>query len=219
MAEKYEAVADSDFSKLSEVAQAGYTAAQEEERLEAQRKAAYVQSAEFVKQLDDEIKNLKEPIKLNNIDTDIGVIATVAIFNNYAKLLQQANNLKFDAAQKKSVSNFRDLLIKRQKEALPKLRKAYGKYWHQKLWQEDCEAVTIGNDNRIIEFRGNMFLPNKHKQEFIDKLNESFNILRFSQVRFRWFKQHDEYTYYKMEGRKDSEIGIWNEYGSFTAVK
>jgi hypothetical protein len=66
-----------------------------------------------------------------------------------------------------------------------------------KLW-EDNIYVELSNDSKTITFIGGIFASNKNIKEWQENVQQGLKDLGFSQVRYKWFKRADEYTYYDL---------------------
>lgn len=91
----------------------------------------------------------------------------------------------------------------RLKARFPKLRKAYGKALAQKLWRSDIYVEVTGGRAGILNLTGGAFAANANKEDMTDVLRPMLYLLHFTEVRYRWYKGADEYTYYKLSPMSD----------------
>ena len=81
------------------------------------------------------------------------------------------------------------------------------------LWAEDLTAKTFGSGYGTIEFAGHMFAANRNIATFQLGVEETLEVLRFKQVRYKWYKEDDEYQYYKLKTPSDSAIVVYKNGG------
>lgn len=97
-------------------------------------------------------------------------------------------------------------VIQSQQKNFPKIRKAYGEFLKNKLWEEDIYVELAGPGYSVVKFTGGYFAANKNIKETQETLNEMLQLLRFRQTQYRWHKGQDEFTYYTIDSNRDSEI-------------
>jgi len=164
----------------------------------------------------EEINNLKEQLTkeiegISNFDgkiyrNEISVIQVEAmLFTTWAKLITDNESNK-DPEIVKLTKTLKTKLVNLQKIEYPKMRKNYGDVVSKKLWENNITVNAKGIGYTTLEFIGGIFANNKNKQEMQNSLNEILTQLRFKRVNYKWFKNDDEYTYYTMETKKDSEL-------------
>lgn len=105
------------------------------------------------------------------------------------------------------------VISKKQKQNLPKIRDAYGPILRQLLWEDDITAKTVGDGFRTVELVGALFAANRNIQTAQETIHETLLKLRFTQARYRWYREADEFTYYKLEPPKDGDVVIWSGTG------
>ena len=88
----------------------------------------------------------------------------------------------------------------------PKMRKAYIDVVADKLWEENITVTAQGNGNTVVNITGGIFVNNKNKKQMQETLSDVLKSFRFKQVRYRWYKDEDEYTYYDLSVPKDNEL-------------
>jgi hypothetical protein len=135
--------------------------------------------------------------------SDIKIMA--ALLKAYALTIQEGN-YSSDTEILKLTSTLKSKLISFQKLILPKLRKQYYKYIKNTLWENDVEVSISGKDNTILSLSGHYFITNKNKAECQNAISEMVNLLRFKQIRYTWYNDQEQYTYYNLETPKDTQI-------------
>lgn len=101
-----------------------------------------------------------------------------------------------------------------QQKILPGLRVGFGKRASQILWEHDTYVTVAGDGNRVINITAGMFASNANIKTAQEQLGEVLTKLRFKEVRYRWYKGADEFTYYKLETPPDAKLSFF-EFGRF----
>lgn len=130
---------------------------------------------------------------------------TAALYKAYAIAMNEGK-----ASSDKEVLNLtaeleRKIITSQQKN-FPKIRKAYGEFLKNKLWEEDIYVELDGPGYSVVKFTGGYFAANKNIKETQETLSEMLQLLRFRQTQYRWYRGQDEFTYYTIASNKDSEI-------------
>jgi hypothetical protein len=128
----------------------------------------------------------------------------LVLFGMWASIIQEGEASNDE--NKKLASAIRKKVTAIQVAEFPKLRKAYVDIVANKLWEENITVTVQGNGNNIINFTGGLFANNKNIKQMQETINEVVKMFRFKQIRYRWFKGADEYTYYDLEVPKDIEL-------------
>jgi hypothetical protein len=129
----------------------------------------------------------------------------VTLFKMWGSKIQDAKNsgdeeaIKLALELEKKVKNI-------QTSEFPKIRKAYIDEIAKKMWLEDIVVKGSGNSYSIINFTGALFVKNKSIQTVNDAALPALKEFRFSQSRYRWYKEDSEYTYYTIFEGKDSDL-------------
>lgn len=146
--------------------------------------------------------NQKYRSSLNDFTMEVGV------FSAWSKMIE--DGLNHTNKEINGIANkMKNSLIKLQIKEFPKIRKAYGVNADNKLWEADVDVKVYGTNNTIIEFIGGTFSANKNKQDFQNDIHSMMKILRFKQVRYKWYELDDEYTYYTIESDPDNELIVY----------
>lgn len=101
---------------------------------------------------------------------------------------------------------FKNKFISFQKSEFPKMRKNYGKILKDKLWVDNIKVNVLGTSNTILQFEGAIFASNRNIKDMQDNIYDVINKLRFKKVNYKWYKYDDEYTYFDIDTKKDSDI-------------
>ncbi|MBK6932475.1 MAG: hypothetical protein IPH12_17095 [Saprospirales bacterium] len=101
---------------------------------------------------------------------------------------------------------WRSKLSKIQGHAYPQLRKAWAKTLGDKLWRDDIEIRNFGVGYDKIEFIGGTFAANRNIEAFQNELHLAFADMRFKRIQYKWYKGADEYTYFSVSSKSDSEL-------------
>ena len=128
----------------------------------------------------------------------------LVLFGMWASIIQEGEASNDE--NKKLASAIRKKVTAIQVAEFPKLRKAYVDIVANKLWEENITVTVQGNGNNIINFTGGIFVNNKNIKQMQETIYDIVKMFRFKQIRYRWFKGADEYTYYDLEVPKDNEL-------------
>jgi hypothetical protein len=181
----------------------------EEEKIakeEAERLKAEEDKIRQKEQLERELKSLSDGVDFSTYRGSIDNLQMeLVLFSTWADIIRKAEN----SADKEVISLAKKLKSKVsriQTKQFPILRKEYAKVVADKMWESDINVYSSGSGHTRINFTGGLFAANKNKKDFQEQLHEILTMFRFSQSRYRWYKGQDEYTYYKIESPKDSEL-------------
>jgi hypothetical protein len=144
-------------------------------------------------------KSIQVPTYMNDKQEIYTYLVAMTKEQNYLDMM--ANNPVYS----KKVKVQQGLFTKKLQRDFPKLRKAWIDMMHRTGWENDITFFPSGSGNKICNVTGYMFASNSMIKTFYEGLGETFQILRFNQVRFKWYDDSDEYTYYKCGGKKDGE--------------
>lgn len=157
-------------------------------------------------QLKREIASFEKPFDNSAYrETVANLQIEVVLFSVWASIIDKGEN-STDEENKKLAATLKSKVSARQIKEFPKMRESYGKAAAEKLWESNIYVTTEGATDAIINLSGGLFASNKNIAETQRTLSEIFTQFRFKEVRYRWYKEADEFTYYKLETPKDSEI-------------
>lgn len=168
-----------------------------------------------IEQLDREIASIAD-VQASSYTSDVASINTgLLLIGAWSLMYEEGENLELDSDAQQKRQKFRQLLVRKQAELLPKMRDAYGPAMRQQLWEADGSARTIGAGYRTVEFVSATFARNANIKQIHTEIRENLMMLRFSRAQYKWFKQASEYTYYTLEAPKDTDIVKWESGGRF----
>lgn len=101
-----------------------------------------------------------------------------------------------------------------QARLLPGLRLGFRKRAGELLWEHDAYVSVSGEGNRIINISAGMFAANANIKTAQEQLQEVLTRLRFKEVRYRWYREADEFTYYKLDTPPDAKLA-YLQHGRF----
>lgn len=157
-------------------------------------------------QLKREISSFDKPFENSSYrETVANLQLEVVLFSVWASIIDKGEN-STDEENKKLAANLKSKVSTRQIKEFPIMRSSYGKAAAEKLWESNIYVTTEGATNAIINLSGGLFANNKNIAETQRTLSDIFTQFRFKEVRYRWYKEADDFTYYKLETPKDSEI-------------
>lgn len=140
---------------------------------------------------------------------------TLEVFNAAAKLLSEAKLQELNRVAIHKVADLRKILVLRQRQAFPLIRKSAGRLFNDELWLADGKARSFGDRYSIIEFIAGSFAANANIAEAQKSMRVALARMRFKQARYRWVDAAVGYTYYKIENPSDDTIAKYDEYGNF----
>jgi hypothetical protein len=153
-----------------------------------------------IKSIDSGDDLTKNPI---NSATDFQI--TVTIFKAYATIIKEGKQSS-DKEILRLTNELKKKVIASQMKNFPKIRKAYYEFIKNKLWENDVYVDVSGSGNTNLKFTGAYFAANKNIKTTQETLHEMLTLLRFKQTQYRWYKEQEEYTYYKIETPADNVI-------------
>lgn len=169
----------------------------------AAEKSDKLKSDELTKRFNIELKN----IDTFNGSTYRGTIENLqmelVVFSAWAKLIDEGVN---DKNNKDLALKLKNKVKALQIREFPLLRNEYSKIAGQKLWENDIYMNSLGSKKTILNITGGLFAANKNIKDTQDKLSEVLTQFRFKQIRYRWYKESEEYTYYDLASPNDGDI-------------
>lgn len=161
-------------------------------------------------QLKREISSFDKPFDNSNYNETVEALQIErALFIVWANLIYKGEN-NTDEENQKLAAYLKKKVIALQIKEFPRMRVAYCDVVAKKLWENDVYASTQGGTNGIINFTGGLFAANKNIQETQTLFHEILIEFRFKEARYRWYKEADEYTSYKIDSSKDNVL-VWFE--------
>lgn len=160
---------------------------------------------ELTQQLNREIAGFDKPFDNSSYSGTVESIQMeLVLFSVWQVIIRKgessnSENQKLASVLKKKVVNL-------QVKEFPRMRKKYAEVVAKQLWENDMYVSVQGGTNGIINFSAGMFAANKNIQETQNMLNKVLTEFRFKETRFRWYKEADEFTYYKLKTPNDKEL-------------
>lgn len=144
---------------------------------------------------------------------------TVVIFSESAKAVQDMRAYAPLTTEESAMAiSLRQLLIRRQEEAFPRLRQAAAKGMDEKLWESDVDVSVSGTRSRTVTFVGGMFAANRNIATAREALAPLLTQMRFQRADFKWIPSADEWSYYDLENPADEDLAIVTAEGAVTRV-
>lgn len=148
-------------------------------------------------------------IKFNGKESFRGSAQNLAleglIFKEWAKLIRSGefySDPKIAAATKK----LKKAAIAAQVREFPKMRKHAAGLLADVLWENNVTVTASGKGYTTLQYTGIIFADNMAIKKIQESLQETLNSLRFKRVNYFWSKYADDYSYYKVDTPKDSEL-------------
>jgi hypothetical protein len=174
--------------------------------------------ASYVDQLHRELDGLPDFDVSGYTESRDSILLAVALFAAWANILEEGQDLPLSDEQEALRQRLRARVADVQSHALPRLRDAYGPATRRELWEHDMTAKTFGPGFTTVQFVAGVFAANRNIKAFNEGAWKALNMLRFKQVRYKWYEQDDKYTYYEIESPSDSELVVWAGNGGHRIV-
>ena len=156
-------------------------------------------------QLKRELASFEKPYDNSSYQGTIEAVQMeLVLFGAYANIIKEGKDSP-DEENKKLADQLQKKVTARQVKEFPVLRKNYAKVAAEKLWASDIYMTTSGSNNTIVNLTGGLFAANKNIAETQKTLLDILTQFRFKEIRYRWYKGADEFTYYKLDTPKDSD--------------
>lgn len=161
---------------------------------------------EQIEQLNREIASIKKGVDFSTYRGTVDALQMeLVLFGTWANLIEESEKYE-DKEIQKLTKDLKNRVIRLQRSEFPKMRANYAKIFGEKLWRENIKVRANGTGKRYINFTGGLFASNANKEDFQKTISEGLRLYRFKQSRYRWYEGDDEYTYWEMETKSDSEL-------------
>ncbi|PJJ62489.1 hypothetical protein [Chryseobacterium geocarposphaerae] len=158
--------------------------------------------------------NIKSQIERELIAIDKGVMIgkgesitalqmDLVLFSAYSTIIKEGEDSD-DIETKKLAKKLKEKVQNLQKSGFPKLRKRYTEIVKNLMWENDIDVYS-SNGGDVLNVTGGIFVTNKNIKQIQETIDENMQLFRFKQVRYRWYKGSDEFTYYDISPPKDTE--------------
>jgi hypothetical protein len=159
----------------------------------------------LTEQLKREIASFDKPFDNSSYAGSIQAIQMeLVLFGVWAHIINEGKNSD-NSENIKLAQHLQKMVTQRQVKEFARMRKSYAEAAAEKLWESNIYITVSGNNNSIINLTGGLFASNKNIADTQQTLQDILSEFRFKEVRYRWYKGADEFTYYKLETPKDSE--------------
>jgi hypothetical protein len=146
------------------------------------------------------------------------MVIAIESFNAGAHLYQEAFKQDLSSQEKTQVEALRTLLISRQRQTFPLMRKSAGRLLGKKLWEADVEVSTFGAQSSTVQFVAGEFAANRNIQKAQDAIFPMLVRLRFKKSQYRWIPSADKFTYYTIDSPSDSALAVVSDAGNVTLI-
>lgn len=161
-------------------------------------------------QLEREIKSINEGVDFSTYRGTVEALQLeLLLFGMWANIVRENKNSE-NLELKKLANTLKSKARRVQVKEFPKLRKEYAKVVADKIWENDIEVYANGKGRKFINFTGGVFAANKNKKDWNNQVYEILKMLRFTQSRYRWYKNANEFTYWSIYKGKDSDLVTFN---------
>jgi uncharacterized protein YmfQ (DUF2313 family) len=163
------------------------------------------QNQELINELTNNLQDVDKTISEFTNETLASLAVKTSYFNDWSELIERAEKNSNDSVRLLAKA-FKNKITEIQKTHLPVMRKSFSQITGGDLWEQDVYVTVQGKDNTIINFTGGLFSANKNIADFQNTVVQTLERLRFKEVRYRWYKESDEFTYYKLNSNPDDVI-------------
>lgn len=145
--------------------------------------------------------NLNSNVKIN----ELSQLQLLTLIKGSRLVIQKGLNSSTDSIKLKS-EKLKKEQIKFQEKSFPTLRKKYVDELSNKLWENNIELNCVNKSCTEMNIIGGVFASNKNIKEFYETMFTQLDELRFKKINFKWIKLDDEFQYYDIPSKKDSEF-------------
>lgn len=130
--------------------------------------------------------------------------AEVTYMTMWTNDLDKAKKLD-DAELNKLVKKVEHKLIAHKIKRFGSMRKTFANDLREALWRENIDVKVSGKNNSTITFISGKFASNANKEDFQKLVSDELHKLRFKRAEYKWYKYDDEYTYYTINSKNDTD--------------
>ncbi|MDB5013865.1 MAG: hypothetical protein JWQ25_2067 [Daejeonella sp.] len=165
-----------------------------------------VATLSLTQRLKNELNSIKTPVKTADYSNDLSSLQMeIVLFSAYAQIIKEA-----DTSAEKSIkalaAKLKSKVIVMQVSEFPKMRRAYVRLAAAKMWENDIYINVSGRRNTIISLTGGLYAANKNIQTSQEAIQEMLVQFRFKSAEYRWYKEAEEFTFYKLNSPRDNEV-------------
>lgn len=142
------------------------------------------------KNKNEEIKNVERMKEYLFLFEDAGSVYRKYEDSKNKELLQELEKMKKEIG-------------KLQASKLPQMRKVFANDLKDKFFRTNIDVKQNGT---TLELTGGKLANNANKEDTYSMLKDLLYDLRFKKLNLKWYKYDDEYYYYEINSKKDSEL-------------
>lgn len=154
-------------------------------------------------QIERELIAIDKGVTIGKGENIIALQMDLVLLGAYSTIIKEGENSD-DEKTKKLAKKLKEKVQHLQKTGFPKLRKRYTEIVKNLMWENDIDVYS-SNGGDILNLTGGIFVTNKNIKQIQETIDENMHLFRFKQVRYRWYKGSDEFTYYDISPPKDTE--------------
>lgn len=175
-----------------------------DEKKEAKSDVTSDEKNDINNQLEREINSIKkEDYVFAKGNTVSELQMDLVLLGAYWKIIHDGEN-SGDTEAKKLANELKEKVVKIQSRAYPKLRKKYIEVAKGLLWEHDIDVYS-SDGGKVMNLTAGIFASNGNIKSTEEIIEENMKLFRFKQVRYRWYKGDDEFTYYDLKPLKDTD--------------
>ncbi|MHC1780984.1 MAG: hypothetical protein AB9922_12195 [Bacteroidales bacterium] len=134
-----------------------------------------------------------------------GIAYIIKTFKDYESIVNDTKKSEIDSIKRLALIAEKKITSKRVKN-WPILRENFAKYLAKELWVHDMYVLTLNTKHTTIEFISIEYALNKNIKKTHDDLYDIFLKLRFKKVIYKTSKYDEDYKYYTLDTKNDSEF-------------
>ena len=183
-------------------------AEREQQEAEAKVEREEKRVVEAKEKLQKELDSLAGPFD-NSVyrDSVLALQIELALFSTWADMIDTYSKDSNEELQALATELKRKVSALQIKE-FPLIRKDYVSVLAKEMWENNVDITSLGGNHKTIVLTAGIFANNKNKADAQRLIQESLQLFRFTQSRYKWYEYDDEYTYYDIESLADSEVVV-----------
>jgi len=154
-------------------------------------------------QLERELASIDKGVTIAKGESVTALQMDLILFGAYSKIIKEGK-ASDDEESKKLAKKLEKKVQSLQKSGFPKLRERYTEIVKNLMWENDIDVYS-SDGGKTLNLTGGIFASNRNIQNIQETIKENMQLFRFKQVRYRWYKGSDEFTYYDVNSPKDTE--------------
>jgi hypothetical protein len=163
-------------------------------------------SSDLKTDLKDELDYFNKPFDNSGFNgSTTSLILELSLFNLWGKTILKADT-SHDKEIKKLATSLKQKVSALQITEFPRLRKEYSRLMAKEFWDADIFVSAEGYTNAIINMTGIAYSSNKGISETENNLDKSFRMFRFKDIRYRAYRDEEEYIHYELKTPTDGAL-------------